>query len=356
MTNPTPRSNVASQTSPCGDATGDNVPVNVTAGTYVTVSWINNGNSNNLVYLTLLTFPQMQIFRTVYNYSFNTNTRNVRIPPDVPAGQYYLQWWWSTYYSCSLLNVSADPTGRQFLQVSQTINNPVPVGLYNYYEITIDDQYNNRFLEISGTGPSGLVTPNGHITVVGIEGILTPPTVALRDNAADTRNGPEFRMGMCRNNNNEDDFVVGVYGGPNALQTDTYTLTVNIYDPIINSGQAFTSLKHNGYKYYRTDAYETDVPRRVVYRSDVDFGIEIPRFRLATNCDITTQIQDGLQTNSDTMCIQLKTTAGTKFIEVPPTESGYTVLTEVGKCDDIAAAPMAVASLLTLFALIYLAL
>jgi hypothetical protein len=297
----------------------------------------------------------MQIFRTVNNVTYNNAASDVRIPPDIPAGLYYLQWWWSTYYSCSLLNVTADPTGRELVQVSQRVDKAVPIGQYNYFEIAIDEQYDNRWLEIYGTGPSGLVNPNGHITVVSIEGILTPPTVALRDNYADTRNGVDYSMGLCRNNNNEDVFVVGVYGGPNALSTDLYSLTVGIYDPTINSGQAFTSAKHNGYKYYRTEAYETDVPRRVVYRSQAAF-VEIPRFRLARNCDMTVQVQDGIQTNADATCIQLKNTAGVKYIEVPPTENGYTILTEVGKCEDIAAAPMAIASLFTLFALIYLAL
>jgi hypothetical protein len=326
----------SSQTAPCGE--GNDTIINpITVGVQFSVQWIkNNINSNNLVYVLLLNYPGMGIYRSLGNFTFNSLSGNVRIPYDVPAGMYYLQWVYSTYYTCALLNVSASTMDVRTLIVTQSVTRDVPIDSYQYYEVNAGTQYNNNFLEFYGTGPNGAQT-GAFITVVGRE---TPnfaqyPTKQLYDNIADTSATDNFYFSLCRDNNNEDDFVVGVIGSASVTAGTQYTLNVGYYGPTVNANQALNSASHNGKKYFLTQAYTTETAkRRFVVNYNIDFT-DIPQVRLATNCAFTANLKTGVSTTTKSVCIDLPTNQGNKFVEIPPTTDSYVVQVETGSCQEV---------------------
>jgi hypothetical protein len=347
----------SSQTPPCGDG-NDTVITSVSAGSFLTVSWVqnNNVNANDDVYLLLLNYPGMGIYRSIRNYTFNALSVNVRIPSDVPAGMYYLQWVLNTYYTCALLNISASAYDVQRVVVSQSVNRNVPISDYHYYEIALTNQYNDQFLEIYGNGPNGAQT-GAFISVVGREtaNFAVYPTLNVYDNIADTATTDSYSLALCRDNNNEVAFVVGVFGSPSVPANTPYSLNVGYYSPTVNANQALASTAHNGKKYFLTQAYTTEIKRRLVVKYDAAYT-DVPQVRLARNCAFTNQLQTAVQTGTDTVCIDLPTTQGNKFIEVPPTTISYIVQVESGTCQEVADTSSTIVASLALIASLVFAL
>jgi len=344
----------SSQVGPCGEG-NDSLPIQKSAGSLLDVSWVkNNINSNNLVYLLLLEYPGMQVYRSLRNYTFNTLSASVRIPPDTPTGFYYLQWVYDTYYTCAVLNISASTV--QTLIVSQQVTKAVPISDYDYYEITVDAQYNDQFLEFYGSGPNGVNT-GAYISVVGNENpnFLPYPTLSVYDNIADTTTTDTFYFSLCRDNNQEDEFTVGVFGSPAVAPSTPYTLTVGAYPPTVNALQALASDAHNGKKYFLTQAYTTEIKRRFVVEYSQAF-VDIPQVRLARNCDFNNQVQTAVQTTTKSMCMDLPDTQGRKYIEVPPTTFTYTVKVEEGTCQEVADSSSTIFASLALIASLVFAL
>jgi len=335
MTSPPPRSKAgvpaASQVSPCGEGT-DSLPYSVQAGGVVRVSWTQTGNDGG-VYILLLD-SSMTVLLSLRNFTLDTNLPvSVRIPSSVSAGTYYLQWRYQTYFSCSLLNVSASTIVSQALAVNSRVDTAVPVNKFDYYEIHVSTQYDDRFLEISGTGPSGITNPGGAIIVVGKEtnNFQQYPTENVYDNTADTYVSSNYYFTLCRDNNGEDDFVVGVKG--TTLSTGSYSLTATTYSPNVNANQALSSTGHNGKKHFTTEAYSTEIKRRMVVTYDTPFT-DIPLVRFALNCAMTNQLKTVVEIDPSTVCVDLPTTEGTKFLEVPPTTDSYSVSVLTGTCKE----------------------
>jgi hypothetical protein len=93
---------------------------------------------------------------------------------------------------------------------------------------------------------------------------------------------------------------------------------------LVNVGDLFTGGPHDGYRYFRTQAYaKYNDPRRVVLRADAPFDT-VPEFYIANDCDGNGVIR-GQPTDDSTHCIQMGERQGNKYITLSGISSTYSL-------------------------------
>jgi hypothetical protein len=178
------------------------------------------------------------------------------------------------------------------------------------------------------------------------------PTAQNFTERFDTSVNAEVAFGVC-NDGNLQDLFVGVQGSA-ATTGEAYTVKASSYNSLINVGTIFNSAAHNGHRYFSTQSFETfGEPRRVVVTATAPITTPIFDLLADTTCSFDSKnLVTGSKIGDSIGCIQLSTKQGTKFIQVPPINSAYTIKTENGLCGDISSGSYVQASLALLLALI----
>jgi len=333
----------ASTTGPCGTSTFD-TSTQYQLNDIVPISWESGGGGNNnnnqqTVYLNILNNDYYHSFNnSIANTTFNEMPYYWRIPLTFYTGNFTLQWIWEGWYSCALLEITANDNNVSEVFAGSTIN-PCLSSELQYYQLQLD-QGTSNFMYVDAIPPN----PLDEIIVVISSNNATYnvyPTLTIYNEKADTSNpvaGGAVVVGACPwSLNQQDVYEIGISGSSGSDCADSATVTFYSYDGIINSGDSLSIEPHNGDRYYGTYAYQTyEKYQMVVLTADQDIGTSVTLL-VDTQCSFTTtNLITGTYPNSKTVCAQLDATnTNLKYIKVTAVNSTYTIQTEAGKCDSI---------------------
>jgi len=343
LMNPQPES----QTSPCGVAQMTNYTT-MEVNNFLQVGWVYNTHEGqtSTVSVSLLTTSNVFV-QSLFNTTFTPNSYTYRLPSDIPLGDYHLQWYWIGWYTCAWIKVTANTRNVTDVLPGQTVT-PNLLAKIDGYEMSTDNVNNANFMYVTAT-PSVAGT---YLAVVLSTNPADLPTLTSYNEFADTTTTATgtVSVGACPPQvNSADIYEIGVTGGAGASGTVSYSMTFYEYNGLINSGDSLSVTEHNGDRYFYTQAYTTtDKSQMVVLRSTLSHNY-ISMF-VDTSCSFNTNnLVTATYPDDQTICAQLGTTTGNKYIKVEGIQSDYTIDTEAGTCSSIGDAASVVISFSVVF-------
>jgi hypothetical protein len=355
VTNPQPRGYTgsdtgASQSSPCGAGAGNSYPqtITLTSGDYLNVSWtIGGGHTGANPDVCRFAWALTDDSATNFDASGHTLVNNIDCATSGGHSQYfpvslntitdpttaYLQFRWSagdgsTWYNCIKLFVS--PSGVVVNDETEgvTFSDTISPSELNYYRVDIEAD-KHIYVTITATGNN----------LFALSGESLPNSVNNSQSWSNGTIGQQFGLSACSLEETDTTFYLAAFGGSSDI---SFTATAESYDallfPVYEAPQIQDSLPFGGSKFYWTEAYQAETPKRVY--AEKTSGSGWIRIWKSLSCTLNNMDVDDEAENdwgSRGACIDLGYTEGRKYIQVESvngTSIEFDLGVEDGLCAD----------------------
>jgi len=323
-----------------------------------------------------VTYNNVSATFTITGQGFNTNIGNTTyqngsntnfyiLLPDVNPGMYLLRLATQNFYSCALINISAQTvpyyTG---VAAGESIDDTSGVYVYTpgqstYFTPTFPAT-TGLLLEIQAPVTPGV---SAYVSYLGYDHNPDPTILPSITNAqtllsssdATADDSPVY-VGACANGMDTQaiTYTIAVALDPGYSLSNPFSVTLetnNLVRLNVPDGNRTISFAHEDYLYFYTQASSGIDGNVCILLTVPTVQSALPtEFIGANDCSFTTgEFSSKTTLYSNTICLDLPTTTNTKYIRVSQQSTGYTIGAQKGSCSNLNSGAVLTASVVFVF-------